>query len=378
MLRLRNGYMAFKTLILAVIVVNIYYQFTGHTLKEILLLVFIAFIAANEFIRIFKFNKQNKYTYISLFLGIYCSAILEYFVGSLLTTIFIYLFIFEILQLKKDIMKVFFTVNLLLFILAYTVNFAPSNLKIKLMAFITTSILYSAIIIRKEKEEIVQLNERLTSANLKLQEYALQIEEAAIYRERTRVAQELHDSLGHSLMTLAMHLEYVRKICSTKPEKVEEILVQSEKIAKASINDLRKAVDVLKSEPEINDFNLSVKHLINNFYLISNIKINYNYNEYMESLNPVFKTAIYKTIQEAVTNSMKHGGATEINIKTAVTKENVQLVITDNGKGCDQIVMSNGLKGIENRTSLLGGTTNCFSENHLGFAITISIPIQAK
>ena len=65
----------------------------------------------------------------------------------------------------------------------------------------------------------------------------------------------------------------------------------------------------------------------------------------------------------------------EINIKITTARENVELVITDNGIGCNNIIKSNGLNGIESRINLLRGTTYYFSHNDLGFGIRVFIPI---
>jgi signal transduction histidine kinase len=246
-----------------------------------------------------------------------------------------------------------------------------------LLSYIGLSgMLYSIRKLEIEKEEVKQLNKKLKSANMKLQEYALQVEEMTVTRERTKVSQELHDSLGHSLMALSMHLEFAKKICIAKPEKVEAVLAQSEKIAKSSINDLRKAVSLLNSEIEITDLDDSIEKLIRNFYLVSNLKLTYAKNKSINNLSPLIKTSIYKTIQECVTNSLKHGSSTEISIKITADNENVEVIITDNGIGCNNIVKSNGLKGIEARINSLSGIVYYFSHDNLGFGIKLSIPIE--
>lgn len=177
-------------------------------------------------------------------------------------------------------------------------------------------------------------------------------------------------------MALAMHLEFAKKICSIKPQKVEEVLEQSEKIAKSSIIDLRKAVTLLNSEVEISDLDTSIEKLINNFYLVSNLKFTYTKNRNINDLSQIVKTSIYKTIQECITNSLKHGNATEITIKIIADNENVEVIITDNGIGCNNIIKSNGLKGIETRISSLNGKVYYFSHDNLGFGIKLSIPIE--
>lgn len=295
----------------------------------------------------------------------------------------------DIFKEKKSIIKLFVSIHFILFfsLLYLTLLSKPDVnasiimivMSISLLAYIGLSgMLYSIRTLEIEKEEVKQLNNKLKLANIKLQEYAIEVEEITISKERTRVAQELHDSLGHSLMALTMHLEYAKKICTIKPEKVEEVLAQSEKIAKASIIDLRKAVTLLNSELEILDLNTSIEKLIKNFYLVSNLKINYNKNESVDELSTNIKTSIYKTIQESITNSLKHGNATEINIKISLPNDNVEVIITDNGIGCDNIIKSNGLIGIENRIEFLGGTTYYFSHNDLGFGIKLLIPIDTE
>lgn len=340
-------------------------------------------IIINDFIRNKKLKGRPKYEYISLLFSIFASAILQYVIDSLSTTFYMYCFLYEIFQLKKNILKIFMLIHLILYILVIGLNSDFSDafhiisiLVVKLFAYCaTTGMLYYQKNLVVEKEEIKQLNEKLKLANIELQKYALEVEEITISRERTKVAQELHDSLGHSLMALSMHLEFAKNICSTEPKKAEEVLIQSEKIAKGSINDLRNVVSLLNSETEITDFNTSLEKLINNFDLFSNIKITFTINEDIEDLSPTIKTSLYKTIQESITNSLSHGNATEITIKITRTSENIKLIVTDNGIGCSNIIKSNGLNGIESRIKLLRGSIQYSSHNNLGFGIRVFIPI---
>ncbi len=369
-------------LMLITIVIRIYFEYNTHPLIMIPMFILIALMIINGYMRTVKFQNKTKYIFISLLFNIFAASIFQYLVIGVSTTIYMYCVIFEILELEKKSLKILLSIHASLYFLAVILNGIISgsglffSLGIQILSYSgVTGMLYNLKKLEREKEEIKQLNEKLKTANIKLQEYALEVEEVTISKERTRVAQELHDSLGHSLMALAMHLEFAKKICTTKPLKVEEVLAQSEKIAKSSINDLRKAVTLLNSELEITDLDTSIEKLIDNFYLVSNLKITYTKNKSINDLNSLIKTSIYKTIQECITNSLKHGNATEINIKITAINENVEFIVTDNGKGCDTIIKSNGLKGIEHRIQLLGGSTNYFSHNDLGFGIRVFIPL---
>ena len=363
-----------------------YIDYSANYSMIILFFFLITITMINAYFMTIKYKCSEKIFYILLFTNICTASILQYFSPGISTFIYSYILLDDIFKEKKRIMKLFLATHFILFFTVLylvlskksgiTISILFSIMSIVLLSYLgLTGMLYSIRTLRIEKEEVKQLNSKLKFANTKLQEYALTIEEAATSRERTRVAQELHDSLGHSLMALAMHIEFAKKICTTKPQKVEEVLSQSEKIAKSSINDLRKAVTVLNSEVEICEFNVAIEKLINNFYLFSNLQITYNKNDEIENFTPVVKTTLYKTIQESITNSLKHGSATEINVKIKITTQDLELTITDNGIGCNNIVKSNGLSGIENRITALGGSTYYFSHNDLGFGTKVSIPV---
>ena len=380
----RYAIIILKIILLVSILINIYIQFYDNFLMMASLSSLILLSMINDYIRNVILKSNTKYVYISMLFSICAAIILQYLANGLSTAINSYSFIFEIFHYETKIVKAFIPIHLFLYFLCAVLrinDFANMRmfyeLGIQLFSYLGVSgMLYNQKILEIEKEEIKHLNEKLKLANLKLQEYALQVEEITISKERTRVAQELHDSLGHSLMALVMHLEFAKKICITKPLKVEDVLNQSERIAKESISDLRKAVTLLNSELEIQDLNTSIEKLINNFYLVSNLKITYNDNKDIDTLSPIVKTSIYKTIQESITNSLKHGNATEINIKITTTSESIDAIITDNGIGCNNIIKSNGLFGIENRIHSLGGMTYYFSHNNLGFGIKLFIPIN--
>lgn len=383
MLKFTKYILILRFILLISIFINININFNDHLLIKILLFGLILIMMINGYMIHIKLKKQTKLVYISMFLRICAAAMLQYLVSGIATTIYMYCILFELFQFEKNIFKILLLAHSSLYFLVDLLNQkAPVTenfflyLGIQLLAYFgTCGMLYNQKTVEVEKEEVKQLNEKLKLANIKLQEYAIEIEEITISKERTRVAQELHDSLGHSLMALSMHLEFAKKICNAKPQKVEEVLEQSEKIAKSSISDLRKAVALLNSELQIKDLDASIEKLINNFYLFSNIKITFTKNKSLDELNLNIKTSIFRTVQECITNSLKHGNATEINIKILIYDEKIELLITDNGIGCNNIIKSTGLTGIETRISSLGGNTYYFSHKNLGFGIKISIPI---
>ncbi|MDR3597400.1 sensor histidine kinase [Clostridium sp.] len=341
-------------------------------------------LMVNDYIRNTQLSITSGYRYYSsLFFTICGTAILAHFVDGVGTSVYVFFPLVELLKLKGISLKSLFSVHLVLFLTILILGLGIPNdwdeilhLGINLLNyFAIASIAYSVIIVGREKEEVNKLNEKLQLTNIKLHQYILEVEELTASKERTMMAQELHDSVGHSLMALVMHLEFAENICDINPNKVKEVLIKSQDIAKSSIRSLRKAVDLLKEEREIKNFNESIEDIIGNFYMINNMKIHFSADDNLDNLSSIIKNSMHKTIKEAITNSIKHGKATEININIAREKNGIRLIITNNGVGCNKIIKSNGLNGIENRIMSLNGLMRYFSNDNVGFGIDIFIPI---
>ncbi len=366
------------------IFINIYSSYSKRIFPMVLLLSLGIILMINDYIRTTKLVNNLDFTYyLSLFLTICGVMLIAYFINGVGISIYVFFSLVELLGIKAKKIKILILVHMLLFLTILILQLGVPNTVEKLLKlgisllnyFAVASIAYSIKAVRREKEEVNKLNEELKHTNIRLHQYILEVEELTASKERNMMAQELHDSVGHSLMALTMHLEFARKICDTQPDKVKEVLIKSEEIAKSSISNLRKAVSLLKKEREITHFNDSIKEIINNFHMLNNIKINFKTVENIDKLSSASKNSMYVTVKEFITNSIKHGKATEININIIKETKNIRLVLSNNGMRCKEIRKSNGLIGIENRIASLNGLVEYFSDEITGFGINISIPI---
>ncbi len=164
-----------------------------------------------------------------------------------------------------------------------------------------------------EKKKRSQLYEELKETNLTLKEYSNKIEELTITKERTRIAQELHDSMGHSLVALSMNLEYAENIATLNPEKTKTTIENCYSLSKDCLNNLREAVSLLKENS-----NISLRKDINEIFLsfkaTNKYEFNLDFDENVEKIDGSIKTCIYKTLREAITNGIKHGNAASFNV----------------------------------------------------------------
>ncbi|MGL5648405.1 MAG: sensor histidine kinase [Clostridium sp.] len=203
----------------------------------------------------------------------------------------------------------------------------------------------------KDKKKIRYLNKELVEQNKKLEEYSEKVEILTLEKERNRVAQELHDSLGHYLMAISMNLNMLEKIKSE--EKKEEIFLKIKELMKDSITELRDTVYKLKEDAKIS-FVKRIYELEDN--LKEKIKFINDIDEKIELEDDRVKEALYITIKECITNGLKHGDSTEFEISIKVDNEKIKFYISNNGSLPEKIEKSNGVLGIEERIEKIGGS----------------------
>ena len=222
-----------------------------------------------------------------------------------------------------------------------------------------------------------QSRDKLVIANEKLRQYALRIENQATLEERSRIAREIHDSLGHSLTALNLQLETAIKLWKSNRGEAEDFLDRAKELGSQALQDVRHSVSTLRSDPLQNkSLDRAIAVLVENFQSTTDVLPNCQI-QIEHPLSTEISTAIYRIIQESLTNISKHAKATAVTLKINTTARNLKLIIQDNGKGFDiqQNTTGFGLQSIRDRTLALGGNFNIKSTPNLGCKITIYIPL---
>ncbi|MEQ8756706.1 MAG: sensor histidine kinase [Coleofasciculus sp. G1-WW12-02] len=202
---------------------------------------------------------------------------------------------------------------------------------------------------RRSREELAQ-------ANAQLRRYAVRIEDIATLQERNRIAREIHDSLGHSLITFNLHLEAALRLLESNPAEAKDFLIEVKQVAATALQDVRQSVATLRSNPlQGQSLEDAIASLIQEFHkstgILPDCQINLSH-----PVTPDVKMASYRIIQESLTNIYKHAKATEVSIRIW-TDSRFHLMIQDNGRGFDvtQNTTGFGLQGMRERTQALGG-----------------------
>ena len=222
-------------------------------------------------------------------------------------------------------------------------------------------------------EQQYHMNEELKLANIQMKHYIEKSEVAALTQERNRLAREIHDILGHSLTAITLGLEASAKSIDDTELLKNQIKILSE-ISSQALVEVRRSVKKLRVDSiEKLSFYPAVLKLCANITSLTNTIVNFEFPDYTE-FSPTLEDILYRIIQESITNSVRHGKATHIDIFLGNNDGNVLLTIKDNGLSCDNIIFGSGLSGISERVKSMGGQLSFDLSN--GFTVTLSIPLE--
>lgn len=221
--------------------------------------------------------------------------------------------------------------------------------------------------------------EQFTRANVRLQEEVHHTGFMSRSRERTRVAREIHDTVGHTLTAILVQITAAKKIFKANPSLLEKRLENLEDMIRKAISDVRREVTNLREELHPGDnWRETYLQLCQTFIDSTGVRINRVIEEDLEHVDDTIGEHIYRILQEALTNSFRHGKASYIDV--AMGREGNQLLvrISDNGIGSDNPVKGNGLNGMQERTAEIGGKIQFQTLPDKGFDIGIDIPWKER
>lgn len=242
---------------------------------------------------------------------------------------------------------------------------------------------------RELQEAHDQLEERVKerTAQLKVEMTARKESELqfrAVLTERTRLAQELHDTLEQTLTGIALQLDLVANQYEKKPDSAAHHLKLARNLMRQSQVDLHRSVWGLRSRAE-EHFNLSNALLTSGRQLTDDtaMRIEVETAGATDSLSEIAEENLLRIGQEAITNAVKHSGAQTVKIRLELNPRTVILHIKDDGKGFVPETCAGpkdghfGLLGIRERTERLGGQVWIASTPGSGTSIRVEIPLHA-
>ncbi|HIX83538.1 MAG TPA: sensor histidine kinase [Candidatus Megamonas gallistercoris] len=262
----------------------------------------------------------------------------------------------------------------------YDVNFKNLLLigkNILEMLNILLFIIFMSVYLVGQIQENKYISRKLTMisiVNQKLQRYAVATEKIGENNERKRLAREIHDTVGHALAGVAAGIDACIVMIDTNPEATKKQLKIISKVVRQGMVDVRKSLNRLRPGAlEKQGFKEAIEKMINEFASIGEVDITLDYRLDNLDLENTTEDILFRTIQESMTNSVRHGGASRINVALYLKDDNLCLTIKDNGIGCENITYGFGLKQMKERIAVINGMVKFKGID--GFAVLVKIPI---
>ena len=217
-----------------------------------------------------------------------------------------------------------------------------------------------------------QARSELAAANAKLREFGAQAEELATMRERTRVARDIHDGLGHHLTVVGMQVQAARAVLATDPGRADGLLAQAEDQTRQALTSVRESVATLRVPRPAAPLSDQLRTLAAES-ATAGLPATVDVQGRERRLADDVQVALYRVAQEGLTNVRKHANAQAARVRLAYLNDSVSLEVRDDGRGLAS-GSGFGLVGIRERVESLGGSLTIESSPGAGVAVRVDVP----
>ncbi len=235
-----------------------------------------------------------------------------------------------------------------------------------------------AVSSERARIDVVRLAGELAGANRKLREYAAQVEELAVTRERNRLAREVHDSLGHYLTVVNVQIEAARALQDANPARARAALDKARSLTQDGLQEIRRSVATLRASPLDNCTLADALRGLVNECRLAGLAAEMKVFGVPGTLSPQAALALYRAGQEGLTNVRKHSQAGTATLELDFTgPEKIRLSVSDDGRGVaapEESAGGFGLLGVRERVQLLGGEVRIQTAPGAGFKLHVEVP----
>jgi signal transduction histidine kinase len=204
---------------------------------------------------------------------------------------------------------------------------------------------------------------------------------AAQEEERRKLSRELHDHVGQMLTALRMELGRIDRVRPQGDSRVSAALTECRQLVDDMVRLVRDLALGLRPSM-LDDFGLqpALEWLARDFTRRSNVPVELQITGSLDSLTDQHRTCIYRVVQEALTNCVRHARATAIGVVVRARDDHIDVSVSDDGVGLDpsRRAAGFGLRGIEERVRELGGTITLLSAAGQGATLAIKLPVVTE
>ncbi|MBX3083388.1 MAG: GAF domain-containing sensor histidine kinase [Anaerolineae bacterium] len=202
--------------------------------------------------------------------------------------------------------------------------------------------------------------------------------------ERARLAREIHDTLAQGMSAITLQLETADALLETgmTGERLRQTIQRALSLTRQNLEEARRSVQDLRAASLDNQpLPDALRSLIHSLTTGSNLLVKLGVSDELPPLPPRIEAALYRLVQETVTNVVQHAKAKELEVQLNASEHSLHLIVVDDGQGFDPANAPQGrfgLIGLNERARLLGGTAEICSAPGTGTAVQITIPLGGE
>jgi len=231
---------------------------------------------------------------------------------------------------------------------------------------------------------------RLEAAELTVAELSEEQERAAteaVRGERSRIARELHDVLGHTLNLVVIQAGAAQRVFEASPEKALEAVKSIESTSRQALSDVDRMLGILRDPDDDADSHLSLEarpsisrldSLVEKI-IVGGQSIEYSVTGSITSLPPSTDLTAYRVVQEALTNVITHASGSKVQVVVDYGTSHLEVTVINDGSGTDTLrrrkAGGSGLVGMRERTALFGGSFEAGETPDGGWKVRATFPI---
>lgn len=227
--------------------------------------------------------------------------------------------------------------------------------------------------------ELEQSKAQLQETYNELRESQRRLQDMAITEERARMAREIHDTLAHSMTAIVVTLEAARRRLARGDAAIDEDLSTAQDQARQGLEEVRRSVTQLRSStPSPGNLPEALSLLLTQVEKWHNVTTELTGSDVELTLSHAQEAAVYRLVQEAATNSVRHGRCSKVTVSLKRLGQEAVVSVLDDGVGTDDIVWGNGLTGMHERFTEFGGSVQFASEKGAGFRVVATLPLGVE
>jgi signal transduction histidine kinase len=215
---------------------------------------------------------------------------------------------------------------------------------------------------------------REREARQHVEQLSAEVARLAAANERTRLAREIHDTLGHYLTVIHVQLEAARALVHAEPDRGLTAINRAQALAKDGLTAVRQSVKALREDTPVDGIAEQLASLVD-ATRDDTLRATFAAAGAARPIGAAVALALHRTALEALTNVRRHAAAGHVTLVLTYRDEGrVHLRVEDDGRGAESLTGGFGLVGIRERAEQLGGTVHYRSAPGQGFTLDMELP----